>query len=130
MGKRKFTREFKASAVRLVNEQGYTIPDAARSLGIDPSNVRGWMKKFDSPPASAGTPEGDLRAEGQRLRKENARLLMEREILKKRRRSLPRSSREVRLGSGASPGRWHRGDVPGSGGEPQRLLRLAWPADQ
>jgi transposase-like protein len=36
-----------------------------------------------SQPAAIGTPEGDLRAEVQRLRKENTRLLMEREILKK-----------------------------------------------
>jgi transposase len=83
MGRRKFTREFKASAVRLVNEQGYTLAEAARSLGIDPANVRGWVEKMGSQPAAAGTPEGDLRAEVQRLRKENARLLMEREILKK-----------------------------------------------
>ena len=43
MPKRKFSREFKVSAVKLVNEQGYTIVDAAKSLGIDPSNFRsGW----------------------------------------------------------------------------------------
>jgi len=41
MARRKFTREFKLSAVQLVNKQGYSIPEAARSLGIDPANVRG-----------------------------------------------------------------------------------------
>ncbi len=52
MAKRKFSREFKISAVKLVNEQGYSIPEAGRSLGIDPSNVRGWVEKFG---AEAGT---------------------------------------------------------------------------
>ena len=83
--RRKFTREFKLSAVKLVNEQGYTPAEAGKSLGIDPGNVRNWLDAF------AGTPEagegrggdGALRAELRRLRKENARLLMERDILKK-----------------------------------------------
>jgi transposase-like protein len=33
MSRKKYTREFKISAVNLVNEQGYTVPDAAWSLG-------------------------------------------------------------------------------------------------
>lgn len=41
MARRKYTREFKVSAVKLVNEQGYSIPDAARSLEVDPNCVRG-----------------------------------------------------------------------------------------
>ena len=86
MAKRKFTREFKLSAVKLVNEQGYSPAEAARSLGIDPGNVRNWLEKFGSDSqgndANDGS-EGALRAELRRLRKENARLLMEREILKK-----------------------------------------------
>ena len=83
MARRKFTREFKVSAVKLVNEQGYTIPDAARSLGVDPANVRGWVEKYGSEAAPAPTTEVALRAELQRLRKENTRLLLERDILKK-----------------------------------------------
>jgi len=83
MPKRKFTREFKLSAVKLVNEQGYSVVDAAKSLGVDAGNVRNWVEKFtpeaDPPPST----EGALRAELRRLRKENARLLMERDILKK-----------------------------------------------
>jgi len=83
MARRKFTREFKVSAVRLVNEQGYSIPDAARSLGVDQGSVRQWVEKFGSEAGLAPTGDGALKAENQRLRKENARLLMEREILKK-----------------------------------------------
>jgi transposase len=80
---RKYTREFKISAVRLVNEQGYTVSEAAKSLGVDRANVDFWVKKFSSEIGAAPTGEGALKAEIQRLRKENARLLMEREILKK-----------------------------------------------
>ena len=50
MPRRKFTREFKLSAVKLVNEQGYSIPEAAKSLGVDAANVRGWVEKFSSEP--------------------------------------------------------------------------------
>ena len=83
MGRRKFTREFKVSAVKLVNEQGYSIPEAAKSLGVDAANVRGWIEKFSSETGLAPSGEGAMAAELRRLRKENCRLLMEREILKK-----------------------------------------------
>jgi len=83
MPRRRFSREFKLSAVKLVNEQGYSIPDAAKSLGIDAANVRGWLEKFAGDAEAAPSGEGALKAELRRLRKENARLLMEREILKK-----------------------------------------------
>jgi transposase len=83
MARRKFTREFKISAVKLVNEQGYSVSQAARSLGVDPASVTGWVKKYASEAGLAPTGEGALQSELRRLRKENARLLMEREILKK-----------------------------------------------
>ena len=83
MARRKFTREFKVSAVKLVNEQGYSVPDAARSLGVDPTCVRGWVAKLSSQDGLAPSGEGALQAELRRLRKENSRLMMEREILKK-----------------------------------------------
>ena len=83
MGRRTFSREFKISAVGLVQQQGYTVPQAAKSLGIDPGSLRGWLKQFPL----EGTPSSDspagVQAELRRLREENRRLLMEREILKK-----------------------------------------------
>jgi transposase len=86
MARRKYTKEFKLSAVRLVNEQGYTVPDAARSLGVDPNSVRYWIDKYgkdDGENGIAPSGEGAVQAELRRLRKENARLLVERDILKK-----------------------------------------------
>lgn len=83
MARRKFTREFKISAVQLVNHQGYSVAEAARSLGVDPNCVRGWMAKFGGEAGAAPAGEGAVAAELRRLRKENARLVMERDILKK-----------------------------------------------
>jgi transposase len=81
MARRKFTREFKISAVQLVNQRGYSIPEAARSLGVDPNSLRDWMGKFGEEAGPSG--DGATQAELRRLRKEVARLTMERDILKK-----------------------------------------------
>jgi transposase len=83
MARRKFTREFKVSAVRLVNQQGYSIVQAAESLGVDRGSVRDWVKQLSSEDGLALSGDGAIQAELRRLRQENARLLMEREILKK-----------------------------------------------
>jgi transposase len=83
MARRKFTREFKVSAVKLISEQGYSIPDAARSLGVDSNCVRDWVKKLSPQASLAPSEEVAMAEELRRLRKENARLIMEREILKK-----------------------------------------------
>ena len=83
MARRRYTREFKVSAVKLVNEQGYSPCEAARSLGVDPASVREWVKKFSDEGGLAPSGEGAIQAELRRLRKENARLRTEREILKK-----------------------------------------------
>jgi transposase len=82
MGRRTFSREFKESAVKLVLEQGYKPGEAAKSLGVDQGTLRAWLKQF---PAATGSvaPETNLRAEVRRLREENKRLLLERDILKK-----------------------------------------------
>lgn len=82
MPRRTFTREFKEAAVKLVHEQGYSPAEAAKSLGIDLTSLKYWLKKSPAPLGTA-TPEGSLRAEVLRLREENKRLVMEREILKK-----------------------------------------------
>jgi transposase len=81
--RRKFTRAFKLSAVELVNQKGYKPAEAARSLGVDPNCIYAWVEKFGSQPGQAPSGEGALAAENRQLKKENARLLLERDILKK-----------------------------------------------
>ena len=81
MRRRRFTREFKLGAVRLVNEQGRTVMQAAADLGVDPHSIRQWIEKYTADPSSASPVA--MAAELQQLRKENARLRMERDILKK-----------------------------------------------
>ena len=83
MGRKVYSREFKVSAVKLVQEQNYSAPEAAKSLGVDVTSIRSWVKKFGSEVSGAGQGDVALRAELRRLREENKRLLMEREILKK-----------------------------------------------
>ena len=83
MARRSFTLEFKTSAARLVREQGYSVAQAAQSLGVDPRSIRDWVAKFapQPPPTVAPTAaDAELRQELERLRAEDKRLLMEREI--------------------------------------------------
>lgn len=83
MARRHYSREFKLSAVQLVNTQGYTAVQAAKSLGVTPKSIRDWLQELGNQPGLTPTGDGAVQAELRRLRKENARLLMEREILKK-----------------------------------------------
>ena len=83
MARRPVTREFKVSAARLVTEQGYSVAEAAKSLGVDAGSIRGWVKKFSEEAGEASGGEAGLKAELKQLREENKRLRLEREILKK-----------------------------------------------
>ena len=80
--RRTYTGEFKRKAVRLLTEQGYGVSEAARSLGIHPNLLRTWRNKLaHENGGSTVTPEEH--EELKRLREENHRLRMERDILKK-----------------------------------------------
>lgn len=79
---RKYTDEFREEAVALVTQQGYTVAEAAKSLGISTKLIYNWKDKQAFQKAD-GALSSNERAELIKLRKENKRLLMEREILKK-----------------------------------------------
>ena len=83
--RRQYTQEFKDSAVKLVTEQGYKLTEASRSLGINVSVLRRWKNAAEAGEKIevAGQTQVDLQAELARLKKENHRLKLEREILKK-----------------------------------------------
>jgi transposase len=81
-----YSKEFKIDAVKLINEQGYKISEAARNLGIHHSSLRRWKDELDTNSSQAFPGKGHIRPEKEelyRLRKEVKRLRMEREILKK-----------------------------------------------
>ena len=86
-GKNKtYSNQFKIDAVKLVIEQGYKASEAARNLGIHPNVLRNWVNRFKTDSSQAFPGKGHMspeREELNRLRKENMRLKMEHEILKK-----------------------------------------------
>jgi transposase len=82
--RRQYTEEFKDSAVKLVTEQGYQLSEASRSLGVNLSVLRRWKKAAETGKSGMSvSAKEDLHAELARLKKENHRLKLEREILKK-----------------------------------------------
>lgn len=78
---RKYTKEFKEEAVKLVLEQGYSIKEAAESLGVTTKLLYLWKKQFVEKKTIIIT--DDELSELKKLRKENKQLKMEKEILKK-----------------------------------------------
>jgi len=78
--RRSYTDEFKQEAVRLVTEQGYSVSEAARNLGVHANLLRSWKQKLEAAEESLTE---DERMELASLRAENKRLRMERAILKK-----------------------------------------------
>ena len=82
--RRSFTDEYKASAVRLVLDEGQTVAAAARDLGLTESSLRNWVEqaRADRTQGKTGLTTAE-REELARLRKENRILLEERDILKK-----------------------------------------------
>lgn len=81
--RRRHNEEFKREAVKLVLDQGYTVAAAARSLGLDASLLRSWKLKYGSEQNGAKKMQESDQEELGRLREENRRLRMERDILKK-----------------------------------------------
>ena len=82
--RKKYTKEFKDEAVKLITDQGYSFADAGRNLGLNPNLISRWKRDLEGgntemSPAQMVTMKSELRE----LRRENKRLKMEREILKK-----------------------------------------------
>src|SRR3954447_9756003 len=79
--RRRFTAEYKAEAVKRLEESGKPLRAVADELGVHPNQLRGWRNER----LAAGSAEALARrkAELARLRRENKRLGQENEILKK-----------------------------------------------
>jgi transposase len=86
MRRRRFTREFKVEAVKLVRERGVSVVQAGRDLDVHENVLRKWVREFSSDPVQAFPGQGQLKPEQQeieRLRREVNKLKAERDILKK-----------------------------------------------
>src|SRR3954453_7173586 len=83
--RRRFDPQFREGAVRIVRETGKSIAQVARDLGISDGTLANWVKKDRGGrgEAAAGGLSEDERAELARLRRENAELAMERDVLKR-----------------------------------------------
>jgi transposase len=91
--RRSFTDEYKQQAVDLVGSSGRSIGSVAKELGLRDSVLRRWVELRGAgreptagpqrPTMQAALPSADQAAEIARLQRENERLRMERDILKK-----------------------------------------------
>lgn len=84
--RQRYTSEFRQQAVELITRDGLSMAEASRRLSISPKTLANWVSRarggsaLDAAPRRAVTAE---EAELSRLRRENAELRMERDILKK-----------------------------------------------
>lgn len=86
MQRRKFSREYKLEAVKLIRERGVSVAQAARDLDVHENVLRKWVKEYGSDPSQAFPGHGQMKPEQleiERLRREVAKLKAERDILKK-----------------------------------------------
>lgn len=84
--KQVYTNEFREQAVLLVTRDGLSVAEAARRLSMSLKTLANWVKRAEA--GTLGEVNGhrvvtETEAECARLRRENAELRMERDILKK-----------------------------------------------
>jgi transposase len=81
--RRVFTDEFKRDAVALVIDEGRRVIDVARSLGVGEGTLGNWVRQARVDRGERAGVSTSERTELAELRKENARLRMERDLLKR-----------------------------------------------
>ena len=79
MSKSNFSEDFKRDAVRQITERGYPVAEVSQRLGVSQHSLYEWKKKF----AASNANGNDEAVEIWRLKKEVARVTVERDILKK-----------------------------------------------
>lgn len=86
MQRRRFGREFRIEAFRLIKDRGVSVAQAARDLDVHENVLRKWVKELAADPTQAFPGQGQMKPEQleiERLRREVAKLKAERDILKK-----------------------------------------------
>ena len=85
-GRKQYTADFKREGVGLITHQGYSVAEAVQNLGVNAGLLRRWKTEIERTGSVAFPGKGHQtpdQAELHRLREENRRLRMERDILKK-----------------------------------------------
>ena len=86
MARKTYTREFKLQALNMLTDQGLSVAEVARQLGVTEGCVRAWRETAEEHGAAAFPGHGNptpAENEVRRLRAENTRLRAERDLLKK-----------------------------------------------
>jgi transposase len=87
MARKTYTREFKLQAVRMMTDQGLSVAEVARRLGVGENGLRAWKAAARDKGADAAFPghgnPSPADDEVRRLRAEVQRLKAERDLLKK-----------------------------------------------
>ena len=84
--RRRFNREFKIETVKLVTDSDNSVPQIAVDMGIHPNTLYRWVQQYSEKPQEAFPGTGHMTSEAEtirQLKRENERLKMERDILKK-----------------------------------------------
>lgn len=84
--KKQYSAEFKIEAVKRIEKTGEHLSKVAKELGVAPTTMNGWIKKYKESPEAPFPGSGHLKPEDERLRKlekEIRELKEENEILKK-----------------------------------------------
>jgi transposase-like protein len=83
----RYTKEFREEAVKLITEEKLSLPEAGRRLNLAPTTVGNWVKASIAGKlgeiGKSYRPLTEVEIELARMKKENATLKMENEILKK-----------------------------------------------
>jgi len=80
------TREFKIETVKLITDGDNSVAQIAVDMGIHPNTLYKWIRLYSDKPQEAFPGSGHLTSEAEQIRqlkRENERLKMERDILKK-----------------------------------------------
>lgn len=81
--RKKYDREFRDGAVRIVEETGKPIAQVARDLGVNEGTLGNWVNRSRAERDGSSNLSKDEYEELKRLRDENAELRMERDVLKR-----------------------------------------------
>jgi transposase len=84
--RRSYDKEFKLSAVKMITEGGMSLMQVSRDLGVNENSLHKWKKDYMSDQQNAFPGKGRMKPEEEELRrvkKELAKVTMERDILKK-----------------------------------------------